>query len=92
MELYQWLFRQNGFKVSNTGYFVYCNGDADKEAFDGRLEFSVKILPYEGNDNWVEGAIIKAHKCLMTDDIPESGKDCDFCSYRRAAKGVEEKN
>src|SRR3989344_5346320 len=24
MEIYQWLFRQNNFKVSDTGYFVYC--------------------------------------------------------------------
>jgi hypothetical protein len=29
MEIYQWLFRKNGFKVSNTGYFVYCNGSTD---------------------------------------------------------------
>ena len=27
MEFYQWLFRHNGFQVSDTGYFVYCNGD-----------------------------------------------------------------
>jgi ATP-dependent exoDNAse (exonuclease V) beta subunit len=26
MEIYQWLLRSNGFNVSNTGYFVYCNG------------------------------------------------------------------
>ncbi|SVC45005.1 uncharacterized protein METZ01_LOCUS297859, partial [marine metagenome] len=26
MEFYQWLLRQNGFQVSNRGYFVYCNG------------------------------------------------------------------
>src|SRR3989338_7088146 len=24
MEIYQWLFRSEGFKVSDTGYFVYC--------------------------------------------------------------------
>ena len=37
MEIYQWLFRQNGFTVSNTGYFVYCNGNSDAKAFDGKL-------------------------------------------------------
>ena len=31
MEIYQWLFRRNGFKVSPIGYFVYCNGNADAE-------------------------------------------------------------
>ncbi|MCK4805914.1 MAG: PD-(D/E)XK nuclease family protein, partial [Candidatus Pacebacteria bacterium] len=29
MEIYQWLFRKNGFKVSDTSYFVYCNGKTD---------------------------------------------------------------
>ena len=26
MEIYRWLFINNGFKVSDTGYFVYANG------------------------------------------------------------------
>lgn len=43
MEIYQWLLRQNGYKVSDTGYFVYCNGDTDKEAFDGKLEFNILL-------------------------------------------------
>jgi hypothetical protein len=30
MEIYQWLFRKNGYKVSDTSYFVYCNGNTDK--------------------------------------------------------------
>ena len=30
MEVYQWLFRQNNFKVSDTGYFVYANGKRDR--------------------------------------------------------------
>ena len=86
MEIYQWLFRQNDFKVSQTGYFVYCNGDTDKEAFDGKLEFDVKVIPYEGDDSWVEQTIIDAHKCLTSDKIPEPGEDCDFCRYRGAVQ------
>ncbi|MEK7482042.1 MAG: PD-(D/E)XK nuclease family protein [Patescibacteria group bacterium] len=89
MEIYQWLFRKNGFKVSDIGYFVYCNGIADKKAFDGKLEFNVSILPYEGNDNWVEQAIIDARNCLMNDILPEPSAECDFCSYRTAAKEFE---
>ena len=91
MEIYQWLFRQNGFRVSSTGYFVYCNGDADKKAFDGRLEFAIKIIPYKGNDSWVEGTIKKAIGCLNSDILPEPGDDCDFCKYRQAANKLEKK-
>ncbi len=89
MEIYQWLFRKNDFKVSDTGYFVYCNGDTDKEAFDGKLEFNVKIIPYKGDDSWVNQIIVKIHRCLQSNEIPLSGEDCDFCKYREAAKEVE---
>lgn len=89
MEIYQWLFRRNGFKVTPVGYFVYCNGDADKESFDGKLEFDVKIIPYEGNDAWIESAIREMHKCLASDAFPKSNPECDYCLYREAAKEVE---
>jgi hypothetical protein len=89
MEIYQWLLRQNGFKVSDMGYFVYCNGDTDKEAFDAKLEFKIKLIPYEGKDDWVEKTIADLHKCLMADKIPASSLDCDFCNYRKAASIAE---
>ena len=89
MEIYQWLLRQNGFKVSDTGYFVYCNGITDKEAFDAKLEFEVTLIAYDGNDNWVEKAIIDADKCLKRKKIPKAGKDCDYCDYREGVKKVE---
>jgi hypothetical protein len=88
MEMYQWLFRQNGFKVQKTGYFVYCNGKTDREAFDGKLEFDIKIIPYEGDDSWVDKAIERAHKCLISDEIPRAAPDCDYCNYREAAEEV----
>lgn len=89
MEIYQWLFRKNGFKVSGTGYFVYCNGITDREAFDAKLEFDVKIISYEGDDNWVEPAIFETHKCLMSDKLPVSAAKCNFCAYRKAASSIE---
>ncbi|MCX6789718.1 MAG: PD-(D/E)XK nuclease family protein [Candidatus Gribaldobacteria bacterium] len=51
MEVYQWLLRQNGYKVSSTGYFVYCNGIADAAAFDQKLEFRVNLIAYTGDDS-----------------------------------------
>lgn len=84
MEVYQWLLRQNGYKVSNTGYFVYCNGQTDRKAFDGKLEFDITLIPYEGDDSWVEKTIIKAHNCLNSDKVPEASPECDYCNYVRA--------
>lgn len=84
MEVYQWLLRHNGLDVSNTGYFVYCNGSTDKEAFDGRLEFDIKIIPYTGSDAWIEEALTAIKDLLMQPDIPPASLDCDYCRYREA--------
>jgi CRISPR/Cas system-associated exonuclease Cas4 (RecB family) len=89
MEVYQWLLRQNGYKVSNTGYFVYCNGQTDRKAFDGKLEFDITLISYKGNDSWVEKAIKDAHKCLNSDKIPKAGSECDYCSYVSAINSKE---
>lgn len=89
MEVYQWLFRKNDYKVSSIGYFVYCNGDTDKEAFDGKLEFNIKIIPYTGDDSWVEKTVLSAIECLNSSSLPDSSADCDFCKYRNAVKQFE---
>ena len=89
MEMYQWLFRRNGFPVSDLGYFVYVNGDAGKEHFGGKLEFRMKILPYTGNDSWVEEALAEARACLCRDHPPTSASGCEWCAYRKAAASVE---
>jgi CRISPR/Cas system-associated exonuclease Cas4 (RecB family) len=89
MEIYQWLFRKNGFKVSDTGYFVYCNGNTENEKFDAKLEFDIKIIPYKGDDSWVEKSIKDAYECLNSNVLPQASADCDFCNYRKAAQEVE---
>jgi CRISPR/Cas system-associated exonuclease Cas4 (RecB family) len=88
MEVYQWLIRQNGLKVNDTGYFVYTNGRLDLDGFNNRVEFKTKLIAYTGNDNWVEPAIIKLKEC-MDGEIPEVGMavmggECEHCAYARS--------
>lgn len=89
METYQWLLRHKGFTVSDTGYFVYCNGDTDKEAFDGKLEFNIKIIPYTGSDAWIEDTLFTIRATLDANAIPPASSDCDYCRYRTAVSQVE---
>ena len=88
VEVYQWLFRQNDFKVSDTAYFVYCNGKTDREAFDAKLEFDIKLIPYEGNTDWIPNTLKEAKTCLDNDQPPKSNPACDYCSYRKAISEV----
>lgn len=88
IEVYQWLLRKNGYNVSDTGYFVYVNGRKDREAFDGRLDFDITLIPYTGTDNWVEDIIFKIKETLDSEKIPEASLDCEFCAYRKYANEV----
>lgn len=89
MEIYQWLFRKNGFDVDPTGYFVYCNGVQDSERFDANLKFSIKVIGYSGDDSWISQVIVDAHRLLCSDRMPEASGACQFCKYREAARRVE---
>jgi hypothetical protein len=85
MEIYQWLFREAGYSVSNTGYFLYVNGSKEggfyNEGTDGVMRFATTMIAYDGDDSWVSGAVDAAIACLGSDTIPASGDDCDNCRY-----------
>lgn len=83
LEVYQWLLRQNGFTVSDTGYFVYCNGKKDREAFDGKLEFDIKLIPYAGQADWIEDTLLQMKALLDSDTIPDYTPTCDYCKYQQ---------
>lgn len=87
LEVYQWLLRQNGLDVSDTGYFVYTNARIDLDGFNDRLEFKTKLIPYTGSDAWVEPTLQKMKDC-MEGDMPPVGQaamggECDYCTYAR---------
>lgn len=90
MEMYQWLFRMNGFAVSPRSYFVSVNGKTDSKAFDAKLEFDVQLIPYDGSDTWIEPTLERMKAMLLNEAIPEIGRafmggPCDYCTYREAA-------
>jgi len=89
MEVYQWLLRRNGLKVSDIGYFVYCTGKMDRQAFDKKIEFDVNLIEHMGDDSWVEKTLFEIKKCLEGDAMPKSGGDCDWCAYWNARKKFE---
>ena len=86
MEIYRWLLEKNGFKVSDTGYWVYVNADTEQPGFDGKLVFDMQIISHKGDNSWVEQAVIDAKKCLMGKKIPKASQNCEWCNYRDAAE------
>jgi hypothetical protein len=94
MEVYQWLLRKNGLKVSNTAYFVYCTGDNAAENFNNKIEFHSHIIPYEGNDSWIDQTINDLYICLSNATIPSKSDTCQYCNFfgKLYSELVKEKN
>lgn len=92
MEVYQWIFRQMGFKVSDTGYFLFANAIKNRPGFGGKLEFENSIIPYDADDSWVEKIILDIKNCLDSDKIPASGQECQHCAYRKLIDNEALKN
>ena len=88
MEVYQWLLKQNGFKVSDTGYFVYATGTQDRPGFGDKIDFETHVFPYYGDSSWVDEVLLDIKKTLE-DEIPEVGQaamggPCEHCEYAKS--------
>lgn len=88
METYQWLLRQNGFEVNDTGYFVYATGTSARDGFNNIVEFETHLIPHIGTTDWVEDTLLQMKRC-MDGDMPQVGTaamggPCEFCEYAKA--------
>jgi hypothetical protein len=59
----------------------------DLDGFNNRVEFRTKLIPYNGDDSWVEPTLVKMKTC-MEGEMPVVGTAamggvCDYCSYAR---------
>ena len=81
--VYQWLLRQNGLTVSDTGYWLYCNAAKDGKAFDKKLEFELTLIEEKIDDKWVGPTLLKIKETLE-DEMPENAATCEFCTYARS--------
>jgi CRISPR/Cas system-associated exonuclease Cas4 (RecB family) len=83
MEVYQWLFSQNNFPISKTGYFVFArvnkvNGFKSAEPV---LSFDLFIEGYEGDLSWIPNVLFGAKEILELENPPEHNPECEYCAY-----------
>ncbi len=85
LEIYQWIFRASGFRVSDTAYIVYANAGKNRPKFDGKLEFALTLHAHTGDDSWVEPMLRQIKTCLDAAQAPEADPTCEYCAYRSHA-------
>jgi len=98
MEMYQWIARRRGFTVSDIGYFVYVDGQ--HVGIDGMLDqndpatawmrFQTAVIPFVGDDSWVEDAIRKAKDTLLKATAPKHAEGCEHGAFLEQVNAVLE--
>jgi hypothetical protein len=81
IEVYQWLLRQLGYKVSSTGYWLYETARNDAAEFNQKLDFDARLIAHEGNTDWIESTLNDIKDALDNDGLPWSGQDCGVCKF-----------
>jgi CRISPR/Cas system-associated exonuclease Cas4 (RecB family) len=84
VETYAWLLRKNGHRVSKTAYLLFANAVTAAPSLDGRLAFSLSLLPVDCDDSWIGPALLNIKDCLMLDAPPPASPDCELCAYLAA--------
>jgi predicted nucleic-acid-binding Zn-ribbon protein len=88
MDIYVYILRQMKFKVSDTAYFLVCNGLKTPEKFDATLHFDLTLVPYKTNTSWVKNKIVEMKKVLDAKNVPEINKTCEKCMFLETGKGL----
>jgi len=93
MDVYIWIMKQNGFDVSNTGYFLYCDGDRfTDEPFlgktDARMIFKMHLFDYESDQSWVENILQEIKEVLYLETCPQHSEGCEHGDFIESVNGI----
>ena len=84
MDIYVYILRQMGYEVSDTAYFMVCNGEKTPDRFDAQMQFVVKLVDYQVDVNWIKPKIDEMKKTLDADSAPPENPYCENCAYIKA--------
>ena len=81
LEMYQWLFKKNGFKVAKEAYLIYFNGKKNEQFFNNKLNFDSHFIELDCSTEWVEGKILETIDLLRSNTFPKPSDTCENCNY-----------
>jgi len=85
MDIYVHILRNMDFKVSDTTYFMVCNGEKTNDFFENRIDFKTVLVPYKSDPSWIPDKIKEMKIILDREEIPEYNIDCESCVYLAAS-------
>lgn len=91
MDLYVWVLRRMGFDVSDTGYFLYVDGDRFTErdflgADEALMVFKPTLITYEVDVAWIEPTLVAIKQLLDGGKRPQHSKNCQYGAFLLASE------
>ena len=81
LEMYQWLFKMNGYDVAPEAYIIYYNGKKNEPFFDKKLKFDEYVIKLDCSTDWVEEKVIATANLIRSDEFPKPSSTCENCNY-----------
>ena len=81
MDIYVYILRKMGFDVSNTTYFMVCNGIKTVDKFDAKINFDISLIDYDVDVSWIQPKIGEMKNVLDNENIPSQNPYCEHCAY-----------
>ena len=80
---------QSKFSTGTVLEIIAVHGRAGLSEFDAHLDFRIKLIPYDGDDGWVEGGALAAiHETLRATEPPAVNGECEYCRFAHQAMGA----
>ena len=87
--------KKRGLTVSNTGFFLYCDGDRFTDytflSEDiANMQFKITWLPYEVNLSWIEPCLEKMKVCITyNQNVQHIAKAVSMKLFLQGVKYIE---
>ena len=91
LEMYQWLFKKNGFKVADYACLIYFNAKKNECFFNQKLEFDSHFVKLVCSTDWVESKIIETVDLLRSNIFPKPSQKCENCNYLKKRWNLSKK-
>jgi len=78
LDFYAYLLELNGYEVSDTAHWLYCNG-VKEGLFNNQVRFEVEIQNHSVKTDYIEDQIVDLVKCLEGSTVPDFKYDCEHC-------------
>ena len=83
MDLYIWIMRRIGLDASDTGFFLYCDGDrfTDQKFLgeeEANMRFKMTLLPYSSDQTWIEPTLHQIKDTLHSPICPDHNPYCEY--------------